>query len=264
MKKPNSSTPRKAAAARANGRKGRGPKNSNFSRWNALGHALTAVRLGILEGNHLPEYGVYAALHAQLVRLLSPLSVEDLIAIDKFIVDAWRLRRAFRFELSETEKPDNGMVSPGMSNILRYSNSANRQFAESYARIKEICKRKQASTAAQLAAAAARDLDGEQEPPSQPAAVPALPQAAAVNVESLDSASIKCNPEDEVECEQPTQSASPTTTPSASAQHGDARHGTPEEDVHPAAAAEAAQSAPSPTAASSTMVSEEGESPGEG
>jgi hypothetical protein len=105
----------------------------------------------------------YAALHAQLVRLLSPLSVQDLIAIEKFIIDAWRLRRAFRFELSATENPDAGMSSPGMPNLLRYMNSANRQFDQSYARIKEICERKRASAAAQLAVAAARVIGGNQQ-----------------------------------------------------------------------------------------------------
>lgn len=53
--------------------------------------------------------------------------VEDLFAVDKHIADAWRLRRSFRCELSETEKPDNGMLSPAMPNVLRYVNCACRK-----------------------------------------------------------------------------------------------------------------------------------------
>jgi hypothetical protein len=264
MEKPNSSTPRKAAAARANGRKG-GTKSPDISRWNALRHALNA-RLGIHEGKHLPEYGVYATLHAQLVELLGPPSILDLITINQFIVDLWRLHRAFRFELSETEKPGNGMLSPGMHNLLRYSNSANRQFAESYARIMEICERKQTSAAAQLAAAAACDLDGRQQTRSQPTAAPASPQTASVIVEPFDSAPIRCNPEDGGGREQPAPATSPAITPSASAQPGDARHNPPEEAVPSAAVAEAAQAAPGPAAVGATNSEEEQKSgdPGQG
>ena len=254
MKKPTSSTPRKAAAARENGRKG-GTKNPDISRWNALRHALNA-RLGIHDGKHLPEYGVYAALHAQVVKLLSPLSILDLITINKFIADLWRLHRAFRFELSETEKPGNGMLSPGMHNLLRYSNSANRQFAESYARILELSQRKQTVAAAQLAAAAASDLDGGQQTPSKPAAAPASPQTASVIVGPFDTAPIRCKREDEIEREQPTQSAPPAIQPSASAHPGDPDDGIPDEVIRSAAAAEA-------TPSTAAGEEEKGDSPGE-
>ena len=182
MKKTNSSTPAKAAAARDNGRKG-GTKSPKISRFNAVGHALNTKKLSILEGRHLPEYGEYASLHAELTRMLSPLTVADSVAIDKFIADAWRLRRAYRFELSATEKTDAGMLCPGMPNLLRYLNSANRQFADSYARIKEICKEKNVLAAAQLASAASRDLDGDR--PSQPDATDALSPTSPVSVESF-------------------------------------------------------------------------------
>jgi len=259
MKDKNSSTARKAAAARENGRKG-GTKSPDRSRWNAVRHALNAITLTIHEGDHLPEYPQFVALHAELVKLLSPVSVLELIAIDKFVADLWRLHRAFRFELSETEKRDNGMLSPGIANVLRYLNSANRQFAESYARIMEICERKKTSAAAQLAAAATRDFGGDQLTPSQPAAADALPKTAAVNVESLDSAPIQCNPEDGGESEQPT------SPPSASAQPGDASHST-EEAAPSSEAAAAAQPAQSPgfvTPAPSVGEEEKGDNPGAG
>jgi hypothetical protein len=251
MEKPNSSTPKKAAAARANGRKG-GTKNPDISRWNAVRHALNA-RLGIREGKHLPEYGEYAALHTQLVRLLSPLSVEDLIAIDKFIVDAWRLRRAFRFEVSATEKPDADMLSPGMPNLLRYLNSANRQFAESYARIKEICERKQTSAGAQLAAAV-RDFGVDQLTSSQPAAADTSPQSASESVEPLDTTPATGDAKDALEGEEPRHSALPV--PSAFSERGNGAGDTPHEAVQPAAA-EAATPAPSHAAVSWTKPGED-------
>src|ERR1700693_2484474 len=82
MIEPSSSTPRKAAAARVNGRKG-GTKSPDISRWNDLTHACSAHKLSITEGQHLPEYGLYAALHAELIKSLGPgpISVEDRIAV---------------------------------------------------------------------------------------------------------------------------------------------------------------------------------------
>jgi hypothetical protein len=256
MKKPNSSTPRKAAAARVNGRKG-GTKSPDISRWNALTHACSAKKLSITEGKYLPEYGVYAALHAKLIKSLGPgpISVEDLIAVDKAITDAWRLQRSFRFELSETEKLDNGMLSPAMANVLRYVNLAARQFDKSHARIKEIREQKQASALAQPAAAAAQDLGSDQQTPSRPAAADAFPHTAPITVHS----------EDALEGEEPRQSALPA--PSASSEPGNGAGDTPHEAVHSAAAAKAAQPAQSSAAVSSTTAIEEeqkGATPGAG
>ena len=259
--------PRKAAAARANGRKGRGPLTFNYTRWNALRHALNA-RLSIIEGRHLPEYGEYAAMHAELIKSLGPgpLFVEDLIAADKLIGDAWRQRRAFRFELSESEKPDNGMLSPAMANLLRYSNLANRQLAESLARVEQIRQRKEAA-ARKLAAAAVDDVRGDEQTTSDPAAVDMVSQTLPVSAEPLDTTPATSRRADAVEGEQPQESTTPTTMISASADPGNPSEGTAEEAAHCAAPAEAAQPAPSPAAGSSTTASEEeqkSESPGEG
>ena len=161
-----------------------------------------------------------------------PISVEDLIAVDKAITDAWRLQRSFRFELSETEKLDNGMLSPAMANVLRYVNLAARQFDKSHARIKEIREQKQASALAQPAAAAAQDLGSDQQTPSHPAAADAFPHTAPITVHS----------EDALEGEEPRQSALPA--PSASSDPGNGSGDTPEEAVHAGAAAEAAELGP--------------------
>lgn len=239
MKEPNSSTPRKAAAARVNGRKG-GTKSPDISRWNALTHACSAKKLSITEGKHLPEYGVYAALHAELIKSLGPgpMSVEDRIAVDKAITDAWRLQRSFRFELSETEKPDNGMLSPAMANVLRYMNVANRQVAESWERIKKIREQRQAAAPARPAAAAAQDLVRDQQTPSEPPAAATSLQTTPESLEPLDTTPTTGHSEDALEGEEPRHSALPV--PSASSEPGNGAGGTPEEAVHAGAAAEAA------------------------
>lgn len=171
MEKRDSPTSRKAAAARANGRKG-GTKSPDISRWNAVKHALTASKLTIREGRHLLEYGDFAAMHAQLVKELRPSTIDEAVSIDKYVTDAWRLARAFRFELSATEKA-NGFLSPAMANILRYMSTAERQYQASSARIQEIRERKQAAAVNEACDEAADDLEaeGEQFPESnRPAA----------------------------------------------------------------------------------------------
>ena len=244
------SSPRKAAAARKNGNLG-GTKNPDRSRWGALHHCLNAKKLTILEGKHLAEYGEYAALHAALVKALSPCSIAEFIVIEKFIADAWRLRRAFRFELSATEKPDAGMSSAGMPNLLRYMNSANRQFDESYERIKEICAHKHTSAATHLAAAVAHARGGEELTPCESTAADGLPQTASVNVEPLDSTPSTCNPENGLERQQPTHGVLPAT----SADPGNGPGGTPEEAA-PASAAVPARPAQSTGGANPTPVNE--------
>jgi len=178
MEPRHSSSSRKAAAARTNGRKG-GTKSPEVSRWNALRHSLNTTKLSILEGKHLPEYGECVALLTELVESLGPgpLLVEDRLIIDKYICDAWRLRRAFRRELSETEKPD-GMLSPEMVNVLRYTAVAQRAFEKSYAQIKEI--RKNRGVNVSRAAAAAIDADGNEEPAPEPRAAVSNTSTASV------------------------------------------------------------------------------------
>lgn len=243
------STPKKAAAAREHGKLG-GTKNPDRSRWGALHHCLNAKKLTILEGKHLPEHGEYAALHAALVKALSPCSIAEFIVIEKFVTDTWRLRRTFRFELSATEKPDADMSSAGMPNLLRYMNSANRQFAESYERIKEICERKHASAATHQAAAA-HALSGEEPTPCESTAADGLPQTASVNPEPLDNTPSTCNPENGLERQKPTHGVLPAT----SADPGNGTGGTPDEAV-PAAAAVPARPAQSTGDANPTPVNE--------
>jgi hypothetical protein len=268
MEKSNSSTPRKAAAARENGRKG-GTKNPDISRWNAVQHGLTAKNLTIHEGRHLAEYEQFARMRSELLQdlaSLGPLSVEDYVAVDKFVADAWRLVRAYRFELCETEKLDNGMLSPAMATLLRYITLANRQLAESFARVQEIRQRKEAA-AAKLAAAATRDGRADEQTASEPAAVDTVSQTATMSAEPLDTAPTSSHLEGAGQGEPPAESPLQTTAASASPHPGDPAGDTPEEAVQSAAAAEAAQPAPSPAAVSSTAANEEeqkSESPGEG
>jgi hypothetical protein len=227
MKNSNSSTPLKAAAARANGRKG-GTKSPDISRWNAHRHGLNAKKLVIAEGRHLPEYGDYSALHAELVHELRPSSPEEFIAIDIHAACVWRLRRAYRFELSLTERPDAGMSSAGMPNFLRYMTLANRQYAESHLRIEEMRKRKRVSPAAPLVVAGGRDLGKLQHTPSVPAA---------------------------------TATSSPTAHASANA--GNSSVDTFEQATHSAAAAQVAQPGNPPAVCSTTdaIRQQEGDRP---
>src|SRR5450759_5933059 len=85
MQDPKPSSPRKAAAARKNGNLG-GTKDPDRSRWGAFDHGLNAKRLTILEGKHLPEYSQYTSWHAELLKALSPLTVEDVFAIDLSLI----------------------------------------------------------------------------------------------------------------------------------------------------------------------------------
>lgn len=259
MEQRHSSSSRKAAAARINGRKG-GTKNPEVSKWNSLGHALTAVKLGVLEGKHLPEYGDYVALRAELVRLLSPVSPLDLLAIEKFTIDAWRVRRAFRYELSATEQPDAGMSAPGMPTLLRYLQLANRQFDASYARILEMCERKKIPAAAQLAVMVACNLGDEQQAASHSAAADAFPQLAPVSVEPLTTPTTG-QPEGAGKGEPPAES--PLQAASSSAHPSDPGDGAPEERDDWAAAAEGGQPAPS-AAVSSTPAREDEQSENHG
>jgi len=253
MEPRHSSSSRKAAAARTNGRKG-GTKSPEVSRWNALRHSLNTTKLSILEGKHLPEYGECVALLTELVESLGPgpLLVEDRLIIDKYICDAWRLRRALRRELSETEKPD-GMLSPGMVNVLRYTAVAQRAFEKSYAQIKEI--RKNRGVNVSRAAAAAIDADGNEEPAPEPRA--AVSNTSTASVEGFATTQTSGHPDREAKPEESSQaplSAAPTPAPV----HPDANNdGIPQDAVHSAAVSEAAQSAPRPPAASVTDASEE-------
>ncbi len=135
-------SPAKAASARINGRKG-GTKSPHISRWNSLKHAGTAGRLSIIEGRHLPESGEFVSMRDQLIEELArlgPLTLEDLVAIDKAIVDIWRWRRAFRHELLETEQAG-AMGRPSVPTVLRYIHLADRQLTASLARIAAIRER---------------------------------------------------------------------------------------------------------------------------
>jgi hypothetical protein len=131
----------KSETARKNGQKSRGPKTArgkSISRWNAVKHGLTAKRLLISEGKHLNEYADYQQLLQELLEELQPTRVEDRLAIEKQVMDAWRLRRSFKFELTVTEKQYDGMASICMPNVLRYSALVHRQWAESHRQVCEI------------------------------------------------------------------------------------------------------------------------------
>jgi hypothetical protein len=186
MSRKNPSSPAKVAAARANGRKG-GTKNPRISRFNALRHGLNAKKISILEGKHLPEYPVYVDLLHCLADALHPLSILEMTAVEMFVIVLWRTRRGLRFDLSITEKgDDHGMSAPGMPNLLRYLNSANRHYAECYDRVDEICRRKQVGDLADLLERAENPNDDPQ-PPSEVLAMSSARQTDSADPAQLDS-----------------------------------------------------------------------------
>ncbi len=130
-------SPARAAAARVNGGKSRGPRDTTRTRWNATKHLLCAKTLGILvEGKHLPEFGDIICMRKALIAELeniAPPTVGDVMIVDQLIAAVWRLRRAFRYELSETEK-DDPMAQRGLPNLLRYLALANGEFSALYDR----------------------------------------------------------------------------------------------------------------------------------
>jgi hypothetical protein len=140
----NKISPGKSQASRNNGRKSKGPKTArgkSISRWNSLKHGLYTKSLIILEGKHLTEYTDYEQLLQEIMEELKPTRVEDRLAIEKQVMDTWRLRRSFKFELTATEKEHDGMASICMPNVLRYSVMAHRQWTESHQQLCEIRER---------------------------------------------------------------------------------------------------------------------------
>ena len=234
MNEPSSSSPRKAAAARINGRKG-GTKSPDRSRWNALKHGLNS-KLSLLEAKHLPEYGEIAALHNVLVRFLEPLSLVELVIVDYFVVATMRLRRALRFELSVTEKAENGMMSDAMPSLLRYLSWSHRVFEKSLARILEICEKRKVSAAAQVSTAVDQFMAGE-ESLSQELAVAASADSESVNLEPLDRAPFEDPSQgQELMSSTPMSSSSAEASPDASSPaEVPAQDVAAQEDAEPAA-----------------------------
>ncbi len=136
------SSPRKAEAARMNGRKG-GTRSPERSCYNALKTGITAKKFSILrDGRKLPEYQQHVE-HAKAViqDLPGPLNIEDVDAVELAETRRLVLRRGLRALLRETEKPGSGMLSFAMPNLQRHYHAAQRQYAETFEWFKEIRKR---------------------------------------------------------------------------------------------------------------------------
>jgi len=134
----------KSETARQNGSKSKGPKTlrgKNISRCNSLKHGAYAQSLLILEAKQLPGYADYETLLKELLEELSPSCLEDQLMIEKHVMDVWRLRRAFRFELNTSEVKYDGMGSPLMPDLVRYCAMVHRQWSESHQRLCEIRER---------------------------------------------------------------------------------------------------------------------------
>ncbi len=216
MPEKETSSPSKAAASRQNGKKG-GTKSPERSCYNALSHGLTSKKFYILkEGKDLPEYSEYVALYLYLVCILSPQCPDEFIDIEIYVQDLWLMRRALRFEFSETEKKGNGMESPGMVNLQRYVNSVRRRFAQSSARIQQLRERQQP--------VANPDIQEDEE---------LQPTSPAPDASSMPASGENCRPANEAEPQAaPSQAASKPSIAADSAQGTETQSA--EEPVSPA------------------------------
>lgn len=133
-------SPAKLTANRANAKKSTGPRTErgkNASRTNSLKHGLYAQPFLILAGKHLPDYGQIECLLRAVRDELHPTCIEDTIAVEKFVVDTWRLRRSACAEF----EPGRPWGLTFFSESQRYSTMVHRQWAQSHALVKEMRNR---------------------------------------------------------------------------------------------------------------------------
>jgi hypothetical protein len=88
-----STSDKKVAANRINGKKSHGPKNTSSTRFNALKHGLLA--LGLTERDDEEEYHT---LFEQMVREWNPVGVVETYFVQSAVIDMMRCRGARRFQ----------------------------------------------------------------------------------------------------------------------------------------------------------------------
>jgi hypothetical protein len=172
--------PARAAAARRNGAKSRGPKTPEGkarSAQNALRHGLCAEEFVVL---HDEDEQAFAALQASILEELVPQGVVQRLLAGRIVRAAWRLERAERIEIELLEyrmdrdgdlalaliRDGNGTRS--FDTLMRYRGSAQAEFYKALRTLKALqaeARQTEAASSAQPDKPDSRGNRGESEPP---------------------------------------------------------------------------------------------------
>jgi hypothetical protein len=160
-------TPRQRAA-RANGRRSRGPttpEGKARSAKNALKHGLRSEHAVVLESE---DAGAYVALGAALELDLAPLGAMERALVERIASALWRLRRAERLETLHFERaladaddpgadPLASLDGPRLATLLRYQAHLRSELYRAHAALRRAQRERRA--------AAARELPERTQPP---------------------------------------------------------------------------------------------------
>jgi hypothetical protein len=231
------STPKQAAASRANSQKSTGPRTTAgkaASRFNALKHGIYAVHQIMFD--ETPED--LAELSAEYHELCNPADSKQRFHVDAMVHNEWRLRRIRRVEAELWQTAHNTFI---VKNIETTSTcTSGDAFAtdsgtfERLQRVANACERAYHRASHELERLQAQPKVGQALPPANPGATQSDPEPDPKPAEPAAPSP------------QPEQSK-PTSTSSASFRQNSQKPATPEAPANPAKNAMRTETHPTPS-----------------